>query len=167
MRTSRRPSQTEIWSGKVIDGQVRPGMLSTARNSRGKPADFRIHVGLAALFDQFARARRGQDFGADIGGGAKDAHGVIVRQQDVFDRLVGDLLHPVDHLPRHHRRGLGVDHHHAVVADDDPGIRVALGGEGVEVGPDGIEGDGLVGQIAGRGETRAHRDFLPVTSSIT
>ena len=34
--TRRLPSQTVIRVSKVIDGQVRPGTLSTARNRRGK-----------------------------------------------------------------------------------------------------------------------------------
>jgi hypothetical protein len=68
-----------------------------------------------------------------------------MREQDIFDRLVGDLFHAVDDLLRHHRGGLRIDHHHAVVADDDAGVGIALGGEGIEVRPDRVEGNGLIG----------------------
>ena len=132
-------------------------MLSTARNSRGKRPISGIHVLLAALDDQGPRRVGGENVGAGIGRRAEHAHGVIMAEQHEFDRLVGDLLHPLDHLARHHRRRLGVDHHHAVVADDDPGIGIAFGGEGVEVGPDGVEADRLLGHICGRGEIGAHR----------
>ena len=104
-----------------------------------------------------ARGVRGEDFGPDISGGAEHAHGVVVREQDVFDRLVGDLRHAIDHLARHHRRGLGVDDHHAIVADNHPGIGIAFSGEGIEIGADRVEGDGLVGEIRGGGKIRAHR----------
>ena len=91
---------------------------------------------------------------------------MVMRQQDVFDRLVGDFGDAIDHLARHHRRGLGIDDHDAIVADDDPGIGVALGGKGVQVGADGVEGNRLVGEIRSGGELRAHRVFLPGTCSI-
>ena len=159
MRTSRLPSQTDIWSGKVIDGQVRPGMLSTARNRRGKRP---ISESMSCLPRSTISSRvavGGEDFRAGIGRGAEHAHGVIMRQQDIFDRLVGDLGDAIDHLLRHHRRRLGVDDHHAIIADDHPGIGIAFGGEGIEIGPDRVEGDGLVGEIGGRGKIRAHRLF--------
>jgi hypothetical protein len=89
-----------------------------------------------------------------------------MREQDVFDRLVGDPSDAIDHLAGHDRGGLGVDDHHAVVADDNPRIGIAFGSKGIKIGADGVEGNGLVGQIASRGEIRAHRDFLPVARSI-
>ena len=49
-----------------------------------------------------------------------------------------------------------IDDQHAVVADDDAGVRVALGGEGVEVAADLGEGDRLLGHVARRGEALAH-----------
>ncbi len=147
-----------------------PGQTGNALDEAKQPreaADLGIHIRLAALGDQSARRRRGQYFRAGIGGSAEHPHGVIVREQQIFDRLVGDLGDPLDDLPCHHRRGLGVDHHHAVVADNDPGIGIAFGGEGIKVGPDGVEGNRLVGQIGGRGKIRAHRLFLPETLCIT
>ena len=61
------------------------------------------------------------------------------------------FCHAIDHLARHHRRGLGVDDHHAIVADNHPGIGIAFGGEGVSR-TDRIEGDGLVGEIRAGGD---------------
>ena len=55
------------------------------------------------------------------------------------DRLVGHLAHLFDHLVGKPRRGLRLDDHHAVVADDDAGIGVALGGEGPETSPTSLK----------------------------
>jgi hypothetical protein len=56
-----------------------------------------------------------------------------VREQHVLDRLVRDLADAADDVGRHHGRGLRVQHHHRVVADDDAGVGVAFGGVGVGV----------------------------------
>ena len=53
-----------------------------------------------------------------------------MRQHHMADRLVGHAADFFDHLIGHTRRRLGVDDHDAVIADDDPGIGIALGGEG-------------------------------------
>ena len=71
-------------------------------------------------------------------------------QQHVLDGFVGDLSDAADHVGRHHRCGLGVEHQHRIVANDDAGVRVALGGVGV----------GVVGQL---GET----DLLDVKVGLT
>src|SRR6476659_1005198 len=146
MRTSRLPSQTDIWSGNAFD---------RAKQAR-KAADLRIHVGLAAFDDQAPRAGGSKNFRTPIGRSTQDAHSMILAEQDIFDRLVGDLLDPIDHLLRHHRGGLRIYHHDAVVADDHPGIGIAFGSESIEVGSDRIEADGLVGEVGCRGETRTH-----------
>jgi hypothetical protein len=62
-----------------------------------------------------------------------------VGEQDIFDRLVGDLGDARDHVIGHRRRRLRIDDHDAVVADDDAGIGIALGGVGVKPGADLIE----------------------------
>ena len=41
-----------------------------------------------------------------------------------------------------------------VVADDDAGVRISFSRVGVEPGADLSEGDGLLGEVAGRGEGR-------------
>ena len=79
---------------------------------------------------------------------AEHAHRVVVRQHDVADRLVGDLADAADHVLRHHRRGLRVDHHHRVVADDDAGVRVALGRVRVGVVGQLVEADPFLSRSA-------------------
>jgi hypothetical protein len=76
-----------------------------------------------------------------------------VAQHHVFDRLVGHLADAADDVLRHHRRGLGVDDHHRVVADHDAGIRVALGGVGIGVIRQPGEADLLLFEVglAGKG----------------
>ena len=54
-------------------------------------------------------------------------------QHDMGDRLVRHLADLLDYLVRQPGRGLGLDDHHAVVADDDAGVRVALRREGPEI----------------------------------
>src|SRR5258705_11842962 len=82
---------------------------------------------------------------------------MIMRQYDIFDRLVGDGTHPLDHFTRHRRRGLRVKHNAAVVADDHGRVRIALGGEGVEIGADLREGDLLLREIRGGRKTLGHQ----------
>ena len=109
MRTSRRAEPDRHLIGKR---DRRPGQAGDALDraeQAGKAADLGIHILLAALGDERAGPGRGEYFRAGIGGSAEHADGVIMRQQDVFDRLVGDFRHPFDHLPRHDRRGLRVD----------------------------------------------------------
>ena len=69
-------------------------------------------------------------------------------QQHVLDRLVGDFADAADHIGGHGRRGLGVGHQHAVVADDDAGVWIALGGVGVGVLGQLDEADLLLLQVS-------------------
>jgi hypothetical protein len=77
-------------------------------------------------------------------------------QHYVLDRLVGDLADAPDHVLRHRRRGLGVDDHHRIVADDDAGVRVALGRVRIGVLGQLGEADGLFFQVGLAGEGFAH-----------
>ena len=79
-----------------------------------------------------------------------------MRHDDVFDRLVGDLADAANYILRHYRCGLRVDHHHAVVADDYPGVRVAFGGVGVGVLAQFVEADLFFLQVGLRGEFLLH-----------
>ena len=135
---------------KVSVGQVRPGMLCASWNRRGKAAVFGIPVLLAALLDQPVSLLRGDHGLRLVGGRAKHPHRVIMRQHDIFDRLVGDGAHPLDHLVGHRRRRLRVEHEAAVIADDDRRIRIALRRKGIEIGADLGEGDFLLRHV-GRG----------------
>ena len=116
-----------------------------------KTADLRVHVGLAALDDQLVGATAGDDGGRAFGGEggrAQHAHRVVVRQGDMADRLVGDAANRADQVLRHGRRGRGVDHHHAVVADDDARIRIAVGDVGIGVVRQALERDFLSARSA-------------------
>src|SRR6266852_9770745 len=84
---------------------------------------------------------------------------MIMRQHHMFNRLVGDGAHPLDHLAGHRRRRLGVEHEAAVVADDHSGIGIALGGEGIEIGADFGEGDFLLHHVRGGCETLGNHRF--------
>ena len=142
----------------VMVGHVMPaGTLSTLRNRRGKRADLARLVGLAALDDQVVGVAAGDDVLGLVARCTQHAHRVVVAEHDVLDRLVGHGADVADHVLRHHRRGLGVDHHHRIVADDDAGVGVALGGVGVGVGRQLAEGDLLVGEVGLRRECFGHR----------
>src|SRR5882757_10162109 len=54
---------------------------------------------------------------------------------------------------RHRGRGLRVEHDTAAVAGDHGRVRIALGGEGVEIGADLGEGDLLLRKIRGGRKT--------------
>jgi hypothetical protein len=79
--------------------------------------------------------------------GAEHAHGVIVGQRHVLDRLVGDLAHAAHHVLGHHRRRRGVDDHHGVVADDHAGIGIAFRRIGIGVVGELFEADLFLLQV--------------------
>ncbi|MNT43948.1 hypothetical protein D3C72_1804450 [compost metagenome] len=105
-----------------------------------KAADLAGLVLLATLHDEVVGVLAGNDVLGAIGRCPQHAHRMVVAQRHIADGLVGHLADAADHVLRHHGRGLGVDHHHRVVADDDAGVRIAFGG----VGP------GMLGQLLER-----------------
>ena len=143
----------------ALEGERRPGQagdrLDGAEQAR-EALDLALHVGRAALDDQVARVLAGDDLARAVRARAEHAHRVVVAHDDVLDRLVGDFADVADDVLRHHRRRLGVDHHHRVVADDDAGVRIALGGVRVGVVGELGEGDLLVGEVGLGGECFAH-----------
>ncbi|GCC46572.1 hypothetical protein chiPu_0031029 [Chiloscyllium punctatum] len=154
----------EIDRHLALEGQRRPGQAGNAcriLEQAREAAVFRIPILLAAFLDQPIGLLRGHDALRVIGRGAEYPHRVVMRQHDIFDRLVGDGLDPLDHLVGHRGRRLRVEHQAAVLADDHGGVGVALGGESVEIGADLGECDLLLGEIRGRCETFGHQ-FNPV-----
>ena len=147
-------------------GQVRPGMAAASRNRRGKRPISELHILLAALRDQSARRVGGENLGALEGGGAERPRRVIMRQQHVFDRLVGDLGDARDQLAGHRRRRLRIDHHHAVVANDDAGVGIAFAGIGVEPWAQLVEGDFFVAEFLSRGKRLRHCLNLPADQPV-
>ena len=154
--TRRLPRWSVSLVGKVMVGQVRPGIVSAAWNRRGKRP---YSLSQSSLPRSTISARVASDArisSAPVGRRAEHAHRVVVAEHDVADRLVGDLPDALDHLLRHGGRRLGVDHHHAVVADDHARVRIALGGERVAARADLAERDLLRPEVAGRCERLAH-----------
>ena len=69
-----------------------------------------------------------------------------------------------DDVLRHDRRGLRVDDHHRVVADDDAGVRIAFGRVGVRVVGQLVEADLLLVEVGLRREFLfAHGNVPEVT----
>ena len=95
-----------------------------------------LHVLRAALDNHFVSALAGNDFlhaSVFVARSAQHAHRVVVRQHHVFDGLVSHFTNFGDQALRHHRRGQCIANQHRVVANDDAGVRVALGGVGPAV----------------------------------
>jgi hypothetical protein len=112
-----------------------------------KALQLRLVVLRAALDDHLARGFAANDVLRLEARGAQHAHGMVMRQHHVLDRLVGDGADVLDDLVRHLGRRLRIDHQHCVVADHDPGIGIALGSEGVSMLRQAAEGDLLLRQI--------------------
>ena len=87
---------------------------------------------------------------------AEHPHRVVMGKNQMADRLVGDLADIRDHLARKARGGLGLDHHHALVANDHPGIWVALGGKGIKPVANFGEAGFFLIQISLRGKFLGH-----------
>ncbi len=156
------PQRHLAGEGQGRPGQARRHALDVAEQAR-EAADLAGLVLLAALDDQVVGVLAGDDLLRLVSRGAEHAHRVVVRQQHVLDRLVGHLADATDHVLRHHRRGLGVEHQHRVVADDHAGVGVALGGVGVGVVGQLGEADLLLFQVGLAGEClgTAHRAMSP------
>src|SRR3982074_1056263 len=140
-------------------GDARPSEAGNRRGGAeepGEPADLGIHVLPAAPHDHLAGDIGAENFGALVARGAQHPHRVVMREQHVFDRLVGDLAHALDHLLCHCGSGLRVDHHDGVVAHDDAGIGVAFGRIGIEAAAHLVEGHGLFGGVGGRRKALGH-----------
>ena len=140
----------EIDAHAVGEGSRRPSQaryLLVALEEAGEAGELAVPVLLAALGDHGAGRVRHDDLARAVGGGAEHAHGVVVGEDEVSDGLVCDPPHLLDHHARKARRGLRLDDHHAVVADDDAGVRIALGREGPEPLADFREGDRLLGRV--------------------
>ena len=136
--------------------------LDIAEQAR-EAADLARLVLLAALDNQLVRVAAGDDLlraFLEIGRSAEHAHRVVVGEQHVLDRQRRDLADAPDEVLRHRRRRLRVGHHHRLVADEDTGVRIALGGVCVGVLREARERDLLVFQIGLAGECLAHGGFL-------
>ena len=118
--TSRKPNQSVICPVNVIVGQVRPRMSIAALEQARKALDLRVDILLPALDDHLARDVTGDHIGAVIARDAEHANGVIMREQDVADRLVRDAAHLRNEIAGHLRRRARIDHQHGIIADTTP-----------------------------------------------
>ena len=141
----------EIDGHRIREGGGRPGQAGDALmalEQAGEALELAVPVLLAALDHHGAGLVRHDDLRVAEGAGAEHADRVVVGQDHMADRLVGDLADLGDDHLGQARGGLGLDDHDAVVADDDARIRVALGGEGPEILADLGEADFLFAKIA-------------------
>jgi len=96
---------------------------------------FTIPILLATLDHHGAGGIRHDDFACTVSRGPQHPHCMVMRQHKMADRFVGHRTDAIDHLARKARGGLRLDHHHAVIPDDHPGIRIALGRKGIKPRP--------------------------------
>ena len=105
-----------------------------------------------AFFNHGGGGIRHDDLARSVSTGPQHPHRMVMGQHQMADRLVGHLPHAINHLARKARRGLRLDDHHALIANDDPRVRVPLGGKGVNLIADFGECGLFLGQIPLRGE---------------
>ena len=159
------PAFAEIDRHPVSEGHGRPGearnALMTFEKAR-KARELAVPIFLPAFMDHRLAGLRGDDFRGVIGRCAKNPHRVVMRQHDMLDRLVGHATDLFHNLVGKARRRLRVDDHDAFIADNDAGIRVALGREGPQVAPDLGKADRLFAEVALRCEALSH-DTVPLS----
>ena len=73
---------------------------------------------------------------------------MIMGQNNMANRFIGDAAHTVDDLIGQPRGGLRLDDHHTVIADDHARIRISLSGKGIKPLAHFGETDLLFRQIA-------------------
>jgi hypothetical protein len=152
----------------LLEHDRRPGQARDRLDRAEQPRealDLALHVGFAALDDEVVGVAAGDHVLRLVAGGAEHAHRVVVGQRHVPDRLVGHRADVPDHVLRHHRGGLRVDHHHGVVADDDAGVRVALGRVRIGVIGELVEADPLLFQVGLGCELLFHVDSSSVSAA--
>jgi hypothetical protein len=142
------------WPGQAGDRFM---ALEQARET----AEFAVPILLAAFDHHGARLVAHDHCRGLVGGGAEHAHRVVVGQHQMADWLVGDGTDALDDLLGQPRRRLRLDDHDRLIANDDTGVRIALGGEGMDVAADLGKGDCLFRHVAGGGELLGHAAGSP------
>ena len=84
-----------------------------------------------ALLDHAARGLRHDNLPRAVSAGTQHADGVVMGQNQMRNWLVGDAPDTLNHLACKARGGLCFHHHHALIANDDAGVWIPLGGKGV------------------------------------
>ena len=109
-----------------------------------------LHVLRTSFNNQLIGALAGNDFGcafSKVSARTQHTHGMVVRQQYVFDRLAGDLPDARNQVLRHGRRGRGVADHDEFVTDDHSRVWVTFGGVSPAMVAQLLEGNGFIRQI--------------------
>ena len=141
----------EIDGHATTEGLRRPGKPRNAFVSleqAGEATEFAIPVFLASFDDHGAGCIRHDDLFCIEGAGTQHAYSVVMRQDNMRNGLVGNLADFFDDLAGKSGRGLCLDDHDAVIADDDAGIGISLSGKRPEALADFGKTDGLFGQVA-------------------
>ena len=144
------PALAQVDGHRIAEGGGRVGQAGDALmplEQAREALEFAVPVLLPPFHHHAARGVRHDDLLRTKGAGAQHSHRVVVGQRHVGDRLVGDRADAFDHLVGQARGRLRLDDHHAVVTDDDAGVRIALGGEGIEPFADLGEADFFLGHV--------------------
>ena len=104
----------------------------------------------AALLDPFRGLRMGNDATRTERGCPQHADCVVVREDEVAERKIGQRPDDVDPTLRHDGGGTRLDSQHRIGPDDAADVRVTLRGVGVDARCELLHGGGLLGQV-GRG----------------
>ena len=153
------PAVAQIDGHVIAEGRGGPSQAGDALmplEQARETLELAVPILLTTLHHHGAGLVAHDDLTGPKGGCAQHAHGVVMGQHHMADRLVGDRAHAVDHLVRQTRGRLRLDDHHGLVADDDAGIGVPLGGEGIHTLAHFGEGDLLFGHVALRCKSLGH-----------
>ena len=143
-------------------GPCQPRYAFVAFEKARKALEFAVPVLLPALGHHGARHIAHNDLIRTIGRRPQHPDRMIMGQRQMGDRLVGHAADLFDDLMRQTRGRLRLHDHHAVVADDHTGIRVALGGKGPDVAAHFLERDLLFGHVPLGRECLAHASAFTV-----
>jgi hypothetical protein len=113
----------------------------------GHAAVLAVPVLFAAFGDEGAGVLVGDDGVGVEGGGAEDADGVVVAEDEVADGFVGVFAECGEPVVCGGGGGSGFEGDEEVLAFDGADVGVAFGGEGVDAVGEGFEGFGLVGEV--------------------
>src|SRR5258706_15960061 len=91
---------------------------------------------------------------------AEDADRMIIRQDNVFGRLIGYRSYLLEDAASHCGRRLRIENRATVVADNYASVGIAFRGKGIEIRADFRERYLLFGEIAGRSEFLLTRHVL-------
>jgi hypothetical protein len=165
LELAARPA--EVDAQPVGEGDRGPGeagdRLGPLEQSR-HPAGLAGPVLEPALVDERPGPLVGDDGLGAESGGAQGAYGVVVRQHEIADGLVGVLAQPVEPPLGHDRCGPRLEGDDEVLGLDRPDVGVTLGRQRVDAVADDLERLLLARGVGRRRERLGHPGLLRVTS---